>query len=59
MKKLPLEIDRAEKALRAAVDKLVEQHVRDRRPIYVWRDGKVVDILPEELQARSEAPRTA
>jgi hypothetical protein len=36
---LPL-AERAEMALKAAVEKVVESHVRDGRPIYIWRDGK-------------------
>jgi len=55
---LPIE-ERALMALQAAVAKVIENHVRDMRPIWGWRDGKVVDLLPEELAARSEKSRTA
>jgi len=48
---LPLHV-RAEMALKAAVEKVIEENVRRRLPIYVWRDGEVVDILPEELRNR-------
>ena len=48
---LPLHV-RAEMALKAAVEKVIEENVRCRLPIYIWRDGKVVDILPEELHKR-------
>ena len=48
---LPLHV-RAEMALKAAVEKVIEENVRCRLPIYIWRDGKVVDILPEELRRR-------
>jgi hypothetical protein len=47
---LPLEV-RAEMALQAAVENLIEEHARDGRSIFVWRDGKVVEISAEELRA--------
>lgn len=37
-------------AMRAAYEKLVVEHARQGRPIYVWRDGKVVEVTPEELK---------
>jgi len=40
---LPL-AQRAEMALKAAVEKVVEEHARDGRPLYIWRDGKVVEV---------------
>jgi hypothetical protein len=52
---LPL-IDRAFMALKAAVEKVMEEHARNGIPIYIWRDGKVVDISAEELRARSKSP---
>ena len=51
---LPL-IERAFMALKAAVEKVMEEHVRNGLPIYIWRDGKVVDISAEELRARSRS----
>ncbi len=48
---LPL-IERAEMALKAAVEGVVEEHIRAGLPIYVWRDGKVTEVTPEELKAR-------
>jgi len=50
---LPLEVERALMALKEAVAEVIEDHVRRQIPIYVWRDGKIVDILPEETQKRS------
>jgi hypothetical protein len=47
---LPLEV-RAEMALQSAVEKLIEEHAREGRSIYVWEDGKVVEITAEELRA--------
>jgi len=48
---LPLEI-RAEMALKAAVEKVVEDHIRSGRPIHIWRDGKVVEVSADELRAQ-------
>jgi len=50
---LPL-IERAFMALKAAVEKVMEEHARTGLPIYIWRDGKVVEISAEELRARSK-----
>jgi hypothetical protein len=49
---LPL-AQRAEMALKAAVEKVVEEHVRDGRPLYTWRDGKVVEVSAQELREQS------
>jgi hypothetical protein len=49
---LPLE-QRAEMALKTAVEKVIAEHARQGMPIYVWRDGKVVEIPPDELRAQS------
>lgn len=49
---LPLE-QRAEMALRAAVERVIVEHARQGLPIYIWRDGKVVEVPPEELQAQA------
>jgi hypothetical protein len=46
---LPLS-ERAEMALKAAVEKVVESHMRDGRPLYIWRDGKVVEVSAQELR---------
>ena len=54
---LPLE-QRAEMALKAAVEKVIIEHARPGLPRYIWRDGKVVEVSPEGLQveaARLEA----
>ncbi len=40
-------------ALKVAVKKAIEEHAREGLPIYVWRDGKVVEIHPDELRAQS------
>ncbi len=51
---LPLEI-RAEMAMKAAFEKVVEEHIRSGRPIHIWRDGKVVAVSAQELQAQSSS----
>ena len=53
---LPL-IERAEMALKAAVEKVWEEHAREGLPIYVLRDGKIVEVSPEEI--RSELGKRA
>jgi hypothetical protein len=49
---LPLEV-RAEMALKAAVEKVIVEHARQGLPIYIWRDGRVVEVPPNELRAES------
>jgi len=49
---LPLE-ERAEMALKAAVEKVIARHAREGVPICVWRDGKVVELAAQELQESS------
>jgi hypothetical protein len=48
---LPL-IERAEMALKAAVEKVMEEHARVGLPVYVLRHGKVIEISSEELRTR-------
>jgi ribosomal protein L18E len=43
---------RAEEALRKAVAEAIAEHRRNRVPIAIWRDGKVVRILPDETMVR-------
>lgn len=49
---LPLE-QRAEMALKAAVEEVIIEHARQGLPIYIWRDGRVVEVPPEELRAQA------
>lgn len=49
---LPME-ERALMALKAAVEKVIEERVREGLPLYIWRDGKVVAVPAEELRAQS------
>lgn len=50
---LPLS-ERGLMALKVAVKKAIEQHAREGLPIYTWRDGKVVEIPPDELAVESK-----
>ena len=49
---LPLE-QRAELAFKAAVEEVIVEHARQGLPIYIWREGKVVELSPEELREES------
>jgi hypothetical protein len=49
---LPL-AQRAEMALKAAVEKVIVEHARKGLPIYIWREDKVVELSPEELRVES------
>ena len=53
---LPL-AERAEMALKAAVEKVVESHVRNGRPLYIWRDGKVIEVSAQELRDTPVKPQ--
>jgi hypothetical protein len=53
---LPL-AERAEMALKAAVEKVVESHVRDGRPLYIWHDGKVIEVSAQELRDTPVKPQ--
>ena len=46
---LPLS-ERGLLALKAAVERVIEEHAREGLPLYVWRDGKVLAVPAEELQ---------
>ncbi|MGH9430009.1 MAG: hypothetical protein ACRD3T_00540 [Terriglobia bacterium] len=41
--------------MKAAVEKVIEEHARLGLSIYIWRDGKVVEITAQELRARIAA----
>ncbi|MBM4045787.1 MAG: hypothetical protein FJ279_11785 [Planctomycetes bacterium] len=45
-------IRKADAALRKAVADVVREHKRRGESLTVWRDGKVVEIPPEELVVR-------
>lgn len=54
---LPME-ERAEMALKAAVEKVIVEHARQGLPIYIWRDGRVVEVPPDELRMESARLQT-
>ncbi len=49
--------EEALQALRDAARKVVAEHKRLGIPLVIWRDGKVVEISPEEAEAEYEAAR--
>lgn len=49
---LPLE-ERAVMAFKIAVEKVIIEHARTGRPFYIWRDGKVIAMPREELEAEA------
>jgi hypothetical protein len=59
MSKLPsnvLQLPIAERglmALKTAVEKVIVEHARQGLPIYIWRDGRVVEVPADELRAQS------
>jgi hypothetical protein len=50
---LPL-AERAEMALKAAVDRVIQERARQGLPIFVWRESKVVELSAEELRLRMD-----
>jgi hypothetical protein len=50
--RLPLE-KRAEIAFKVAVAKAIDEHARLGLPVYVWRDGRVVELPPDEARKLS------
>jgi len=52
---LPLE-ERALLALRAAVKEAIAERLREGLPVYVWSDGRVVDLSARKMRAHSRPP---
>ena len=48
--RLPLS-QRAEIAFKIAVAKAIDEHARMGLPVYVWRGGRVVELLPDEVRS--------
>lgn len=44
---------RGKMALKAAVEKVVPEHASQGLPIYVWRDGGVVEVPADEMRAQA------
>jgi hypothetical protein len=40
-------------ALKAAVEKVYIERARQGLPISIWRDGKIVELSPEEVRAEA------
>ena len=43
--------ERAHLAMKTAIEKLKLDHARRGLPLYIWQDGKVVDVSAEQLRA--------
>jgi hypothetical protein len=50
MKEQPKHSSIFAEGLRLAVAEAIEEHRRMRRSIVIWRDGKVVEIPPDEIE---------
>ena len=51
-KRSSLWVRQAHEAFRRAVAEAIAEHRRNGVPIAVWRDGKVVRILPDDMMVR-------
>ena len=49
------DLDRIERALRAAVRDAVQRHKRDGDPVAVWREGRVVWLPPDQIPTADES----
>ena len=49
---LPL-AERAVMAFKEAVEELIIEHARTGAPFYIWRDGKVIAMPKDELEAEA------
>jgi hypothetical protein len=45
-------VEKAEAALKAASAEVIEEHKQLGLPLVLWRDGKVVDVPPAELEVK-------
>lgn len=54
--RLPIQ-KRAEIAFKVAVAKTLDEHARSGFPIYIWRNGKVVEISPKQIRRLSKLRR--
>lgn len=55
---LPLE-QRALLALRAAVKKAIAERIREGLPVYIWSDGKVVEMPVRKVRSPRASKRPA
>jgi hypothetical protein len=49
--------DLAEKAMRKAVEKVIQTHCQLGLPLMLWRDAKVVQVHPDQLPMRESRVR--
>ena len=54
--RLPLE-KRAEIAFKIAVAKAIDEHARLGLPVYIWRNGKVVELSPNKARSVARLSR--
>jgi hypothetical protein len=54
--RLPLE-KRAEIAFKIAVAKAIDEHTRLGFPVYIWRNGKVVELSPDKARSVARLSR--
>jgi hypothetical protein len=54
--RLPLE-KRAEIAFKIAVAKAIDEHTRLGLPVYIWRNGKVVELSPGKARGAARLSR--
>jgi hypothetical protein len=45
--------DRGLMALKTAVEKVIAEYARQGQPIYIWRDGEVVEVPPDKLREQA------
>jgi hypothetical protein len=55
--RLPLE-KRAEIAFKIAVAKAIDEHARLGLPIYIWRNGRVVELPPKKARSSARVNRS-
>ena len=51
------DLDRIERALRAAVRDALQRHKRDGDPVAVWREGRVVWLSPDQIPIAGDESR--
>jgi hypothetical protein len=54
--RLPIE-KRAEIAFKIAVAKAIDEHSRLGLPVYIWRNGKVVELSPDKARSVARSRR--
>jgi hypothetical protein len=44
-------------AFKAAVEKAIVEHARQGLLMFIWREGKIVELSPEEVRAEAARPQ--